>query len=142
MQPPGAPPSDWEQRRDGALRLVIDKLDALADEVTQLQADVKKDLEGYVSYKALQVSIIGLLALIATLMGFVLSPTKDAAVAAVVRVEKLEGSVSSKLERFDARLEKQDAKTDAIWDVVGEGRPRSAAKAELQRRTTENEAKQ
>lgn len=133
-QRPGAPPEEWEERRDDSTRVVISHID-------KLERDLEMKLKGYVRWETLAGGIVALLALVWALVTASMSPTKEAMSAARAeareRVQELKTDTASQLERMGDKLERVDAKLDAMVGVTLEGQSRGAAKAQLRRRTAE-----
>lgn len=133
MQPPGAPKEQWEERKDRALRQLIEDVKALriAQEkllkqvaeleakVTQADVDIEQKLDrslrGHVGWPAFVSILTGFLGLVFLVSTAVTAPTKEA--LATAKQEAKEKAREDKDQLKDLRLEleqlKAKAKTDA-----------------------------
>lgn len=138
-QPPGAPPEQWQPRRDHLSRAVIDRIDNLASEMKR-----------FVTWERLSV-ILGVAAVVivgaawvVTLMAAqsALGAAQEArvemvqtraAVAEDVRQVRAEASAAALQVRTETadRLNRFENKLDAVLGVIVEGKPRREAAREL-----------
>lgn len=139
-----APPDEWEERRDNASRRAFerfeDKLRAEFEEtLSQLQVDSAqhfKNLEDkYVSWKGFAVFIVPLVSAIMALVAVYVAPVKESIAGVGQRVDKVEATVSKRLDEQDKKIERVGADVGAVMRVTVDGKPRSQAKREWETKT-------
>ncbi len=119
-QRPGAPPEEWERRKDDRAHLaLVAGVDQLTKEVRALDVQVAavedartKELEHFVSYKAFLLMLAGLLSLNLVAMGWFGAQVEK--VATTIRTEHGEArrEMSAWRDAWDKRLEWVLAKID------------------------------
>lgn len=137
-QPPGAPPEKWEQRKDHVSRKVIERMDRLA-----------ASLEKFVTWERLSfilgaaaVVIVGAAWGVTTMAASTaLAEARDARQEAAQAVTQTRAVIAEDVRQVrqetSTKIERIEAKTDAIYKLLVEQKPRAVVRAEAEQRTGE-----
>ncbi len=140
-QPPGAPPEDWERRKDRVTRKLIEDMDGIKQMVASFDEHLEAKTKSFVSWQGLAGSVVALVGLIFLVVGALMTPVKES--AAQTRIEMKEArkdladEVKDLKQDVSRKVEKIDARVEAVYRVTVEGKPRGPVKEEANRRTEE-----
>lgn len=140
----GAPPEQWQERKDRDTRRAFERFEEklrgeFHAELDDHRRDADRRLKGfedhYVSYKSFT---FGLLAMVGAVIGIsitLMGPTKEAAVAASAKVDRVEAVVSQRLNEQEKEIERIRADINAVLRVTVDGKPRKQVQREWENAT-------